>query len=154
MIAIKNKFINLQILFSIRALVSYKKKIKRRNSRVHISLIFFFFFFFVQRIHSLRILQEQNRSGSFNFEKIQTRFIVWLSLIFSSLQMLASAGLQVALYQPVQVSKGKTYHLVMAIQFFWSRAGLGKLSDTACCKKDVRFHLFVDKTLQNLQYTH
>lgn len=99
----------------------------------------YIFFILVQGIHSLRILQEQNWSGSFNFEKIYTRFIVRLSLIFSSLQMLASVGLQVALYQPVQVSKGKTYHLVMAIQFFWSRAGLSKVSDTACCKKPSGF---------------
>lgn len=133
-------------MFSFQALVSYKKK-SGEGTRASISVRYTYtimysyisFFFLVQGIHSLRILQEQNWSGSFNFEKIHTRFIVRLSLIVSSLQMLASVGLQVALYQPVQVSKGKTYHLVMAIQFFWSRAGLSKVSDTACCKKPSGF---------------
>lgn len=125
--------------FHFKHLLAIKKNQEREHTRLYQLDIFVYFFILVQGIHSLRILQEQNWSGSFNFEKIYTRFIVRLSLIFSSLQMLASVGLQVALYQPVQVSKGKTYHLVMAIQFFWSRAGLSKVSDTACCKKPSGF---------------
>lgn len=133
-------------MFSFQALVSYKKNsgegthasISVRYTYTIIKSYIFFLFWCKEFIHWESCKSKIDRDHLI-LKKIYTRFIVRLSLIFSSLQMLASVGLQVALYQPVQVSKGKTYHLVMAIQFFWSRAGLSKVSDTACCKKPSGF---------------